>query len=62
MSDKKMTYEQMEFLYQTAINAANKTLFEDNFEQHGWTEKEFTETMLWMLKAIQEGKVQRWVN
>ena len=62
MSDKKMTYEQMEFLYQTAINAANKTLFEDNFEQHGLTEKEFTETMLWTLKAIQVGKMQRWVN
>ena len=62
MADKKLTFEQMEFIYQAAIQAANKTLFVENFEQHGWTEKEFTQEMLWTLKAIQEGKIQRWVN
>jgi len=62
MADKKLTFEQMEFIYQAAIQAANKTLFVENFEEHGWTEKEFTETMLWTLKAIAEGKTQRWVN
>lgn len=63
MSDnKKMTYEQMEFMYQTAIQAATKTLFEDHYGDHGWTQKEFTETMLHVMKAIQEGKMQRWVN
>jgi hypothetical protein len=52
----------MEFMYQTAIQAATKTLFEDHYADHGWTQKEFTETMLWTMKAVQEGKLQRWVN
>ena len=62
MANKKISYEQMEFLYTSALQAANKSLFEDNFKEHGWTQKEFMETMLWTMQAIAEGKTQRWVN
>lgn len=62
MSDKKLTYEQIEFLYQAAIHSANKVLFEEKFEEHGWTQKEFIEMFLWTSKAIEEGKLQRWMN
>ena len=63
MSDSpKLSYEQMEFLFQTAIQTATKTLFEENFEKHGWTFKDFSIYAAEYQKAIQDGKIQRWVN
>jgi hypothetical protein len=52
----------MEFLFQTAIQTATKTLFEENFEKHGWTFKDFTIYMAEYQKAVQDGKIQRWMN
>jgi hypothetical protein len=62
MADKKLTYEQMEFIFQGAMEAARKTLFDDNFEQHGWTFKDFSIAAAEYQNAIIEGKIQRWVN
>jgi len=62
MTEKKLTFEQMEFIYQATLETANKALFEDHFSEHGWTQKEFTETMLWTMQALAEGKLQKWVN
>jgi len=62
MANAKLTYDQMEFVYHSAIEAAVKTLFDDHFKDHGWTEKEFVETLVATQQAIAEGKIQRWMN
>lgn len=60
--DKKISYEHMEFLYEIAIQAAIKTLFEENHDKHGWTYKEFNDTMVTVIESMMIGKQQQWVN
>lgn len=58
----KISYEHMEFLYDIAIQAAVKTLFEENFDKHGWTYKDFNDTMSTVIESMVIGKQQPWVN
>jgi len=37
----KLDIEMMAELHQKALDAAERTLFEDNFDKHGWTKEQF---------------------
>jgi hypothetical protein len=61
-SNRKISYEEIEFQYQAAIDAATKQLFEGDYQKHGWTLEEFTEAAKIYFEAIETGKLTRWVN
>lgn len=58
---RKLSYEEMSFLYDAAVRTAIKVLFEKN-DQHGWTEQEFNQTTDLIIAAEQQKLITRWVN
>lgn len=58
----KLTYEQMSFMHDLAIDTALKELYEKHKHEHGWTLDEFVKAKINYINAIEEGKLQRWVN
>ena len=60
--DSKLPFEQIEFLYDVAIQTATKTLFEDNYEKHGWTQAEFNDVLIAVTQSMLESKLHKWVN
>jgi hypothetical protein len=39
----KLTFEQMDFIYEMAFETMLTTLFETKYEEHGWTYDDFCE-------------------
>lgn len=60
--NKKLTYEQIEFAYQSALDTATKQLFEDFYDQHGWTKEEFLKASVLYANAIADGRLVQWLN
>jgi hypothetical protein len=59
---RKLTYEQMEMAYELALEFATKALFEDNFQEHGWTKEEFMNASVEYSMALEQKRFTRWVN
>ena len=58
----KITFEQMNFLYEMALDTATKTLFVDNQDKHGWDKDEFINALIEFSEAELHSKEQKWVN
>lgn len=59
--DNKMTYDEISFLYDSAVRTAIETLFSQN-DKHGWTEKDFNDATTAIILAEQQKLITRWVH
>ncbi len=48
----KLSLDEIKALHQVALEAADKALFEDKFELHGWTAEAYTEAILAEAESI----------
>jgi len=48
----KLSLDEIKALHEIALEAADKALFEDKFEIHGWTVEAYTEAILAEAESI----------
>lgn len=48
----KLSLDEIKALHDIALEAADKALFEDKFELHGWTAEAYTEAILAEAESI----------
>lgn len=48
----KLSLDEIKALHQVALEAADKALFEDRFEIHGWTAQEYTDALLTEAESV----------
>ena len=64
MSDdknRKLTYDEISFIYDSVLRTALETLFSQS-DKHGWTEQEFNDATQMIVAAEQQKLITRWVN